>query len=250
MIGIDLSGRVALVTGGGQGLGAAIAQALHRAGADVIVNYFPDGEGANRALAEQVVTGLGERATVAAADVRDLAQVAAMVEAAAGRAGGIDIVVNNAGIIRDRTLKNMLPVDWAEVIDTNLTGVFNVCKAAAPALRDGGRIVSLASISAAMGFFGQANYAAAKAGVVALTKVLSRELARRRITVNAIAPGVVLTDMGKSIPEEARAEMLKSIPLGRFGDPREIADVVLFLCSDLASYVTGQTLHVNGGWYA
>ena len=148
-----------------------------------------------------------------------------MFEAAVQRAGGIDIVVNNAGIIRDKTLKNLSPQDWQLVIDTNLTGVFNVCKAAAPALRDGGRIVSLASIAAAIGFFGQANYAAAKAGVVGLTKVLSRELAKRRITVNAVAPGVVLTEMGKSIPEEARAEMLNSIPLGRFGEPREIADV-------------------------
>jgi 3-oxoacyl-[acyl-carrier protein] reductase len=247
---IDLSGRVALVTGGGQGLGAAIAQALHRAGADVIVNHFPDAAGTNRERAEQVVAALGDRASVAAADVRDLAQVTSMFEAVVQRAGGIDIVINNAGIIRDKTLKNLSPQDWQQVIDTNLTGVFNVCKAASATLREGGRIVSLASISAALGFFGQANYAAAKAGVVALTKVLSRELAKRRITVNAVAPGVVLTEMGKSIPEEARNEMLKNIPLGRFGEPREIADVVLFLCSDLASYVTGQTLHVNGGWHA
>jgi 3-oxoacyl-[acyl-carrier protein] reductase len=179
---IDLSGRVALVTGGGQGLGAAIAQTLHRAGAEVIVNYFPDAAGSNRERAEQVVAALGERASAAAADVRDLAQVTSMFEVAAQRAGGIDIVINNAGIIRDKTLKNLSPMDWQQVIDTNLTGVFNVCKAATPALREGGRIVSLASIAAAIGFFGQANYAAAKAGVVGLTKVLSRELAKRRIT--------------------------------------------------------------------
>ncbi|MGB7158815.1 MAG: 3-oxoacyl-ACP reductase FabG [Tepidisphaeraceae bacterium] len=250
MIEIDLGGRVALVTGAGQGLGAAIANALHRAGATVIVNYFPDEEGLNRRRAEHVAAELGDRALAAAADVRSPEALAAMVQDVTGRVGALDIVVNNAGILRDKTLKNMSPSDWQQVIDTNLTGVFNVCKAAVPALRDGGRIVSLASISAAMGFFGQANYAAAKAGVIAMTKVLSRELAKRSITVNAIAPGVVLTDMGKSIPPEARAEMLKNVPLGRFGEPREIADVVVFLCSDMASYVTGQTLHVNGGWYA
>ncbi len=250
MIPIDLSGRVALVTGAGQGLGAAMARTLHSAGAAVVINYFPDAEGANRSRAKQLAAELGDRAAAAPADVRDPAQVAAMVGKASADLGRLDIVVNNAGILRDRTLKNMSAEDWQQVIDTNLTGVFNVCKAAVPALADGGRIVNLASISAAMGFFGQANYAAAKAGVIALTKVLSREVARRNITVNAVAPGVVLTDMGKSIPEETRGEMLKSIPLARFAEPREIADVVLFLCSDLASYVTGQTIHVNGGWYA
>jgi 3-oxoacyl-[acyl-carrier protein] reductase len=129
-----------------------------------------------------------------------------------------------------------------------LTGVYHVSKAVVEKLSDGGRIVNLASIAAVIGFFGQANYAAAKAGVIGLTKVLSRELAKRKITVNAVAPGVVLTEMGRLIPEEVRAEMLKSIPLGRFGEPEEIANVILFLCSPLASYVTGQVIHVNGGW--
>jgi 3-oxoacyl-[acyl-carrier protein] reductase len=137
--------------------------------------------------------------------------------------------------------------EWQDVIDTDLTGVFTVCRTASEMLRDGGRIVNFASISGVVGFFGQANYAAAKAGVVAITKVLSKELAKRRITVNAVAPGVVLTEMGKTIPEEVRARMLENIPLGRFAEPDEIARVVLFLCSDLSSYVTGQTLHVNGG---
>jgi NAD(P)-dependent dehydrogenase (short-subunit alcohol dehydrogenase family) len=250
MIEIDLAGRVALVTGAGQGLGAMIAQTLHSAGAAVIINYFVDAEGANQRRAEAIAAQLGDRAAALPADVRNPEQLAATVDETVKRFGRLDIVVNNAGVLRDRTLKKMTPADWQQVIDTNLTGVFNVCQAAAPALADGGRIVNLASISAAVGFFGQSNYAASKAGVIALTKVLSRELARRRITVNAVAPGVVLTDMGKSIPEEVRAEMLKNIPLNRFAEPREIADVVLFLCSHLASYVTGQTLHVNGGWYA
>jgi len=250
MVPIDLSNRGALVTGGSQGLGAAIATTLHRAGATVVVNYFPDSEGANRGRAEQLTGQLGPRAAALPADVRDLAQVEAMIRQITERFGRLDVVVNNAGILRDKAMKNMTADMWRDVIDTNLTGVFNVCKAASASPADGGRIVSIASISAAMGFFGQANYAAAKAGVIGLTKVLSRELAKRNITVNAVAPGVVLTDMGKSIPEASRAEMLKNIPLGRFGEPREIADVILFLCSDLASYVTGQTIHINGGWYA
>ncbi|MCL4162866.1 UNVERIFIED_CONTAM: hypothetical protein GTU68_051980 [Idotea baltica] len=139
--------------------------------------------------------------------------------------------------------------DWEAVIGTNLTGVFNVSKEATEKLADGGRIVNMASISGAVGFFGQANYSAAKAGVVGLTKVLSKELARRQITANAVAPGVALTEMGKSIPEEARDEMLKQIPLGRFGEPEEVANAILFLCSPLADYITGQTIHVNGGWF-
>jgi 3-oxoacyl-[acyl-carrier protein] reductase len=138
--------------------------------------------------------------------------------------------------------------EWQEVIDTNLTGVFHVCRAAAELISDGGRIVNMASISGVVGFYGQVNYSAAKAGVIAITKVLSKELAKRRITVNAVSPGVVLTEMGQTIPKEVQADMLKQIPLGRFAEPQEIAGVVLFLCSDLASYVTGQTLHVNGGW--
>ena len=131
-----------------------------------------------------------------------------------------------------------------------MTGVFNGCKAAVESLSEGGSIVNVASLSAVTGFFGQANYASAKAGVMTLTKVLSRELARKNIRVNAVAPGVVDTEMGQSIPEENRKAMLTNVPLGRFAEPREIGDVVLFLCSDLSSYVTGQTIHINGGWWA
>ena len=247
MIALDLKGKTAVVTGASQGLGAETARVLHRAGANVVVNYFPFGQ--NQASAEGVAAQLGGRAVALGADVRKLAEVQALLDQAKEKFGGLDIVVNNAGIIRDRTVRKMAAEDWQAVIDTNLTGVFNVCKVAAETLNDGGRIVNFASIAAVVGFFGQSNYAAAKAGVSALTKVLSRELARRRITVNAVAPGVVLTEMGKTIPEEVRAKMLENIPLGRFGEPVEIAQVVLFLCSDLASYVTGQTLHVNGGWW-
>lgn len=247
---IDLKGKTAIVTGGGQGIGRAIATALHSAGANVVVNYFADAAGRNRELAEGFARELGERAVAAVADVRNPAELAGLVEIAVSRFGGLDFLVNNAGILRDKSFRKMNSGDWQDVIDTNLTGVFNACQAAAEKLRDGGAIVNVASLSAAMGFFGQANYASAKAGVVTLTKVLSKELARRNIRVNAVAPGVINTEMGQSIPEENRKVMLTNIPLGRFGEPEEIANVVLFLCSDLASYVTGQTVHINGGWYA
>ncbi|AMV41009.1 3-oxoacyl-ACP reductase FabG [Planctomyces sp. SH-PL62] len=250
MIGIDLGGKVALVTGAGQGLGRATATRLHAAGAAVVVNYPPDPAGRNAATAQEFAVGLGDHAAALPADVRDVAQVDAMMSAIRERFGRLDVVVNNAAVIRDRTVKKMTDEDWRTVVDTDLTGVFQVCRAAAAILSDGGRIVNIASISGVVGFFGQANYAAAKAGVIALTKVLSKELASRRITVNAVAPGVVLTDMGKTIPEEVRARMLAEIPLNRFGEPEEIADAILFLASDLASYLTGQTLHVNGGWWS
>jgi 3-oxoacyl-[acyl-carrier protein] reductase len=246
---IDLKGKTALVTGGGQGLGAATVQALAHAGAQVVINYFNDPEGINSQRAEQMATETGSPTTAMEADVRDPAALTAMFDSIAARFGGIDIVVNNAGILRDRSLKKMSAEEWRQVIDTNLTGVFNVSKLAVERLADGGRIVNLSSIAAFEGFFGQANYAAAKAGVAGLTRVLAREVARRQITVNAVAPGVVLTEMGKAIPEEVRAQMLQSIPLGRFGEASEIAGVILFLCSDLASYVTGQVIHVSGGWW-
>jgi 3-oxoacyl-[acyl-carrier protein] reductase len=245
---IDLAGKVALVTGGGQGLGRATASALAAAGANVAVNYFSDPEAVNRGRAEETVSKLGAEAIAVEADVRDRAAVGQMIERTIERFGRLDCIVNNAAVLCDRTVKKMSADEWTRVIDVNLTGVFNVCQAAAERMSDGGRIVNMASISGSIGFFGQANYAAAKAGVVALTKTLSRELARRRITVNAVAPGVALTEMGLSIPEENRRKMLEQIPLARFAEPEEIASVVLFLCSDLASYVTGQTLHVNGGW--
>lgn len=249
MYSISLAGKTAIVTGAGQGLGAATAAMLHRAGANVVINYFNDPQGTNRARAEETAARLGERVLTFPADVRDAAQVAAMVDKTIERFGALDIIVNNAGIIRDKTLKKMSEEEWQSVIDTNLTGVFHVCKAGAEKMRDGGRIVSLASIAAAIGFFGQSNYAAAKAGVSAMTRVLARELGKRKITVNAVAPGVVLTEMGRSIPEEVRTQMLANVPLARFGEPDDIASVILFLCSDMAAYVSGQTIHVNGGWW-
>jgi len=249
MIPIDLSGKTALVTGGGQGLGQATSRVLHQAGANVVVNYFDDADGLNWQRAETTANELGERALALAADVRKPDELRAMMERTVEQFGSLDVLVNNAAVLRDKSFRKMIDAEWSAVIDTNLTGVFNACKAAEPHLAEGGRIVNMASISGFVGFFGQANYSTAKAGVVALTKVLSKELARRNITVNAVAPGVALTEMGKSIPEDHRAEMLKQIPLNRFAEPEEIAKPILFLCSDLASYITGQTIHVNGGWW-
>ena len=248
MIPISLDGKSALITGGGQGLGAETARTLHRAGARVAVSYFEEGQGANKAIAERLAGELGENAAAFEGDVRQPASAEKVAAAVAERFGGIDILVNNAGILRDRTLAKMSLEEWQAVIDTNLTGVFTMSKACLPYLGAEGRIINLASIAAIVGFFGQANYASAKAGVIGLTKVLSRELGRKGVTVNAIAPGVVLTEMGKSIPEEVRTEMLKQIPLGKFGQPQDIANAILFLSSPLAAYITGQTLQVNGGW--
>ena len=248
MVTIDLSGKTAIVTGAGQGLGQCTATVFHAAGANVVINFFDDPSGGNRRRAEETAARLGERAVAIAADVRDGAQIRQMFAVAEERFGQVNIVVNNAAIIRDRTLKKMTDEEWQDVIDTNLTGVFQVCRVASDRLAEGGRIVNMASISGVVGFYGQVNYSAAKAGVIAITKVLSKELAKRRITVNAVAPGVVLTEMGKTIPEEVRAGMIAQIPLGRFGEPEEISNIILFLCSDLASYVTGQTIHANGGW--
>ncbi len=249
MISIDLTGKTAIVTGASQGLGEATARMLHQAGANVVINFFPDEAGRNAANAQRIVEQLQTRAIALGADVGKSTAVDQMLDEAKARFGELHIVVNNAGIIRDRTCKKMTDDEWDSVINTNLTGVFNVCRAAATRLANGGRIVNFASISGSLGFFGQINYAAAKAGVMGLTRTLARELARQQITVNAIAPGLILTEMGQSIPEQHRADMIQQIPLGRCAEPSEIASVVLFLCSDLSSYVTGQVLHVSGGWF-
>ena len=247
---LDLTGRTAIVTGAGTGIGRATAERLFQAGASVVVNYFEDGEGTNRSAAEHVAEQLGDGATAIAGDVRDPEAVRQMFVRTSERFGAVHIVVNNAGILRDRTVAAMSDSEWRDVIDTNLTGVFNVSREAARRLEEGGRLISLASVSGVTGPYGQSNYVAAKAGVIGMTKVLSRELARRNITVNAVAPGLVDTPMVETIPEKYRKEMIDQIPLGRIAGTNEIAAVILFLCSSLASYVTGQTIHVNGGWWA
>ena len=251
MISIDLTDRVAIVTGGIQGLGLATAQTLRRAGAAVAVNYYDDPEGLSRSRADELRDSWrDDKVFIAPADVRDRDDMQRFYEAVTSKFGRIDFLVNNAAILRDRTVKKLTDDEWSAVIDTNLSAVFRATQVILPFMQDGGRIVNMASISGVIGFFGQANYASAKAGVIAFTKVLSRELAARNINVNAVAPGVVLTEMGKSIPAAARDQMLAQIPLARFGEASEIASVILFLCSDLSSYMTGQTLHVNGGWWS
>jgi 3-oxoacyl-[acyl-carrier protein] reductase len=249
MISIDLTNKTAFVTGASRGLGHTIAATLHSAGANVVVNFLDDEGGMNRADADSLVEALGPRATAICADVRDREQLEAAMDQAISQFGTLDIVVANAGILRDRTIRKMTDDEWQAVIDTNLTGVYNTTKAAANRITDGGRIINIASIAAVIGIFGQANYSSAKAGVMALTRVTSRELAHRNITANAVAPGVVMTEMGHSIPDQHRDAMLAQIPLGRFGQPEEVANTVLFLASPLASYISGQTIHVNGGWW-
>lgn len=250
MLSIDLNGKVALVTGGVQGLGLETARWLHRAGAQVAVTYFPDAEGVGLDRSQEAKAQLGSDSLVLAGDARSRQEMARVFQQVKDRWGRLDFLVNNAGIIRDRTLAKLTDEDWDLVLETNLSAVYRTTQSALAYLQNGGRIINLASISAVLGFFGQSNYAASKAGVMALTKVLSKELAHRGILVNAVAPGVVRTEMSATIPPQVQETMVGQIPLGRFGQPEEIAATILFLCSDWASYITGQTIHVNGGWWA
>jgi len=252
MVTYHFPGKVVLVTGSSRGMGAAILEAFARAGATCIVNYFADPDGANRKDAEQTAERLRQFQVpvhVLEADVRKFESVQALMQRVKDTAGGLDILVNNAGVLRDRTVKKMTPDDWHGVLDTNLDGVFYCAKLGAEILRDGGRIVSIASIAGIVGFHGQANYAAAKAGVIALTKVLSKELARRGITVNAVAPGVIQTPMLGGLKPEVLVEYEKQIPVGRVGKPEDVANAVLFFACEESAYITGQTLPITGGWF-
>jgi 3-oxoacyl-[acyl-carrier protein] reductase len=242
----DYSGKVVLVTGSSRGIGAGLVNAFARAGARCVVNYVADPAGRNKADGEAVAAGLKD-ALLIECDVASDASVAAMMQATATRFGGLDILINNAGILRDKTLKKMTVDDWNAVLAVNLTGPANCLRHATPLLREGGRVVNVSSLSGFAGIFGQANYAATKAGVVALTKVAARELAKQQITVNAIAPGVIDTEIVAAVPEEMKKKYLEQIPLGRFGQVSDIVDAALFLCSPMAKYITGQVIHVNGG---
>jgi 3-oxoacyl-[acyl-carrier protein] reductase len=246
---MELAGKTALVTGASRGIGRAVALALAEAGADVIVNYAGSREAAE-AVADQI-RGSGRRAETFQANVADAAQAEALVKFAFDTFGKLDILVNNAGITRDNLLIRMKEEEWDEVIAVNLKGVYNCLKAAArPMMKQrSGTIINISSVVGVLGNAGQVNYAAAKAGVIGLTKSAARELASRGITVNCVAPGYIATDMTDRLGDDIKEAMLAHIPLGRMGAPEEVAKVVRFLASDAASYMTGQTLHVDGGMY-
>jgi len=246
--GKPLAGRTAVVTGGTRGIGLAIARALAEDGASVVVS----GRDAGRLdSAVKELESLGAPALGVAADQSKRDDCDRLVDAAKERFGRIDVLVNNAGITRDQLLVRMKDDDWDQVLDTNLRGVFLMTRAVVKSMmrQKSGRIINIASTAGAMGNPGQVNYSAAKAGVIGLTKAAARELAHWNILVNAVAPGLIETDMAAAIPAEAREALLQQVPLKRVGSAREVAEVVRFLAGDGAAYVTGQTIHVNGGLY-
>ena len=245
---LDFNGRVVLVTGSSRGIGAEMIKAFGKRGAKCVVNYFTDLHGQNKSDAESVAKELKDPLVIDC-DVTEPDQVESMMKQIQIRHGGLDVLVNNSGIISDRTIKKMSLEEFERVVRVNLTGTFIVTQKAAAILQSGGRIVNLSSVSGQMGLFGQANYSSSKAAIIALTKVSAREFARQNITVNAVAPGFIDVGMSKGMPEEVTQSFIKQIPLGRLGNVNEIVNAALFLASPMASYITGQVLNVNGGFY-
>ena len=245
---LDFSGKVVLVTGSSRGIGAEMIKAFGKRGAKCVVNYVVDPAEQNKSDAESVAKELKDPLVIEC-DVTKPEQVESMMMEIGDKRGGLDVLVNNSGIIRDRTIKKMSMEEFESVVRVNLTGTFNVTQKAAAILRSGGRIVNLSSVSGQMGLFGQANYSSSKAAIIALTKVSAREFARQNITVNAIAPGFIAVGMSKGMSDEVTQNFIKQIPLGRLGDVNEIVHAALFLASPMASYITGHVLNVNGGFY-
>ncbi|MGG4393490.1 3-oxoacyl-[acyl-carrier-protein] reductase [Paenibacillus thiaminolyticus] len=245
----SLEGKTALVTGASRGIGRAIAIHLAEAGADVIVNYA--GSEAAAAETAAAIAALGRTAVTVKANVGKMEEAEQLVKTALEQFGKIDILVNNAGITRDNLIMRMKEEEFDQVIETNLKGVFNCIKAVTrPMMKQrSGRIINISSVVGVLGNPGQANYVAAKAGVIGLTKASARELASRSITVNCVAPGFIETDMTDVLPEDMKAQLLGQIPLGKLGQPAHIAKAVRFLASEDAEYMTGQTIHVDGGMY-
>ncbi|MDW7728697.1 MAG: 3-oxoacyl-[acyl-carrier-protein] reductase [Bacillota bacterium] len=244
---MDLKGRTAIITGASRGIGRATAIAIARAGADVVINY--SSSEAQAASVKEQIEEFGGSAVIFKADVTDYRQCEAMVQYAIDHFNKIDILINNAGITRDNLLARMKAEEWREVIDTNLTGIYNCCRAILRPLlkqKNGGRIVNIASVAGIYGNSGQTNYAAAKGGVIAFTKSLAKELGSRNITVNAVAPGFIETEMTDTLSGKVKEEVLSRIALGRFGKPEDIADTVLFLASSASAYITGQIIVVDG----
>ncbi len=244
---IDLTGKSALVTGGSRGIGRAIALRLATQGADVAFSY--KGNAAAAAETTSAIEAMGRRALAVQADVSDVAAAETVVKATIQAFGKVDILVNNAGITRDDLIMRMTEDAWRDVLETNLFGAFWMIKAVTrPMLKArGGRIINMTSVSGQAGQTGQANYSAAKAGLIGLTKATARELASRGITCNAVAPGFVLTELTEGLSDALKEEITARTPLGRFGTTQEIADAVAFLASDEAAYITGQVLAVDGG---
>ncbi|QIN26892.1 3-oxoacyl-[acyl-carrier-protein] reductase [Staphylococcus chromogenes] len=241
--------KVALVTGASRGIGRSIALQLAKEGFNVAVNYA-----GNKEKAEEVVTQIKEKGVEAfaiQANVSNPDEVKAMIKEVVNQFGSVDVLVNNAGITRDNLLMRMKEQEWDDVIDTNLKGVFNCIQKVTPQMlrQKGGRIINLTSIVGAVGNPGQINYVASKAGVIGMTKTAARELASRQITVNAVAPGFIVSDMTNALNEDLKNGMKAQIPLGHFGEDTDIAHTVAFLASDKAKYITGQTIHVNGGMH-